>query len=234
MKTSHAISMLLGVLMLSSVGAARMLTPTVKVADQHAKINLETMIPRDFGEWHTDVNAGGNVVPSPDVQANLDKIYDQILSRTYVNERGEAIMLTITYGASQTQELKAHRQEVCYAAQGFDIQGLEHPLLPVAGRQVPVTRMFAIKGERMEPVTYWFTMGDQVVLSRTERLMVQLKYSFSGVIPDGLLVRVSSLSRDPRQGYQDQAAFLDQLVGRLGKAASDKLLGVDGNRPDIR
>ena len=234
MNKNRAVSLLLAGLMLSSGGAAHLLTPTVKVADQRARVDLERMVPRSFGDWRVDPNAGANVLPSPDTQANLDKIYDQILSRTYINSRGEGMMLTITYGSAQTQELKAHRQEVCYAAQGFDIQGLEHPLLPVAGRQVPVTRMLAAKGERKEPVTYWFTMGDQVVLSRTERLMVQLKYAFSGVIPDGMLVRVSSLTADPQQGYAAQRAFLDQMVSGLDKDATDKLLGIDGNRPDIR
>ncbi|MYN47373.1 EpsI family protein [Pseudoduganella sp. FT93W] len=234
MNKNRAISLLLGVLMCSSALAAYVLTPKVKVADQHARIDLETMVPRAFGDWQVDPNAGGNVLPSPDAQATLEKIYDQILTRTYVNSRGEAMMLTITYGSAQTQELKAHRQEVCYAAQGFEIQGLEHPTLPIAGRQVPVTRMFAAKGERKEPVTYWFTMGDQVVLSRTERLLVQVKYAFSGVIPDGMLVRVSNLKRNPQQGYEEQRVFLDQMMSTLNKDATDKLLGIDGHRPDIR
>ncbi len=164
-------------------------------------------------------------MPTPDVQANLDKIYDQILSRTYVNDKGERIMLTITYGSSQTQDLRAHRQEVCYSAQGFEISSLSHDELSISGHPVAATRMFAEKGQRKEPVTYWFTMGDQVVLSRTERFLVQLKYSFSGLIPDGVLVRVSSINQDQNAAFNLQTAFLNEMMPKLDYPVMTKLLG---------
>jgi len=225
MKKSLVTSLVLGVLMLSAGVATKALTPTVKMADREAPLNLNRVVPEQFGDWHVDPDAQANVVPSPDVKANLDKIYDQILSRTYINSRGERMMLTITYGSQQTQDLRAHRQEVCYAAQGFAINALTHETIDVAGHKVPVTRMFAEKEQRKEPVTYWFTMGNQVVLSRTERFMVQLKYSVAGVIPDGLLVRVSNLSGDPATAYALQHAFLNQLMATVDKTASVKLLG---------
>ncbi|MES2159770.1 MAG: exosortase-associated protein EpsI, B-type [Pseudomonadota bacterium] len=227
MKRTFQVSLLLTALMLSSVGAARLLTPTAKIADQGPRVNLEAMIPASFGDWRIDPNAGASVIPSPGTQAELDKIYDQILSRSYINSRGEGIMLTITYGSSQTQELKAHRQEVCYGAQGFEINNLSHEVLEISHRPVPVTRMFAVKGPRTEPVTYWFTMGDRVVLSRLERLVVQLKYSFAGVIADGMLVRVSNLTPDAQAGYALHRAFLNDLAGALDRDAAGKLLGAN-------
>lgn len=225
MKPTIVVSLILAALMLSSAGAARLLTPTAKIADQRPQVNLERTIPPQFGDWKVDLEAAAGVLPSPDTQANLDKIYDQVLSRTYVNSDGERIMLTITYGSAQTQELKAHRQEVCYGAQGFEIRGLSDAVLQVARRTVPVTRMFAIKGARTEPVTYWFTMGDQVVIGRLERLLVQIKYSFSGVIPDGMLIRVSSITPDAEQGYRAQAAFVDQLMAHVDGNMATQLLG---------
>jgi EpsI family protein len=225
MNKNLIVSSLLAVLMLSSAGAARLLTPTAKIADQREKVNLETMIPERFGDWEVDRNAGAAVAPSADTQANLDKLYDQILSRTYVNRDGEMIMLTITYGSSQTQDLKAHRQEVCYGAQGFEISQLSNDTLQIAQRPVPVTRMLAVKGARSEPVTYWFTMGDQVVMGRLERLMVQVKYSFSGVIPDGMLVRVSNLTPSASAGFATQQAFLNQLMTHVDGRAATQLLG---------
>lgn len=225
MKKNLVTSLVLGALMLSAGAVTKALTPTAKLADREAPLNLKQIVPEQFGDWHVDPEAQSNVLPSPDVQANLDRIYDQILSRTYVNGRGERMMLTITYGSQQTQDLRAHRQEVCYAAQGFQIEQLSHETIDVAGHKVPVTRMFAQKDQRKEPVTYWFTMGNQVVLSRTERFMVQLKYSVAGVIPDGLLVRVSSLNANSAEGYALQQAFLNQLMSKVDKTASVKLLG---------
>jgi hypothetical protein len=99
----------------------------------------------------------------------------------------------------QSDALKAHRQEVCYAAQGFEIRALEHGALSTAGRTIPVTRMLAVQGERSEPVTYWFTMGDRVVLGRAERLRVQLENGFARRIPTACWCasRASRPSRAP-------------------------------------
>jgi hypothetical protein len=54
-------------------------------------------------------------------------------------------------------------------------------------------RMRAIRDERSEPVTYWFTMGDRVVRGRLERLGVQLREGFAGRIPDGIPLHVAVL-----------------------------------------
>lgn len=225
MKKTVLISFTAAALMITSAALTKAITPTVKLADHQAPFKLETAIPKHFGHWRVDEESGANVMPTPDVQANLDKIYDQILSRTYVNEKGERIMLTITYGSSQTQDLRAHRQEVCYSAQGFEINSLAHEELSIFGHPVSATRMFAEKGQRKEPVTYWFTMGDQVVLSRTERFLVQLKYSFSGLIPDGVLVRVSSINQDKSAAYDLQMAFLNEMMPVLEAPVISKLLG---------
>src|SRR5260370_41512085 len=110
-------------------------------------------------------------------------------------------MVTMGDGGDQSDALKAQRQEVCYAAQGFRIDAVGDGTLGAAGRTIPVTRMLAVRGERSEPVTYWFTMGDRVVLGRFERLRVQLSSGLAGRIPDGMLVRISSLSADPARAY---------------------------------
>src|SRR6185436_18346520 len=146
-----------GLAALAMAGAA-VATPAIKPVPAHVPIDLERVIPASFGDWRLDPDTEP-VAPTPDVQAKLDLIYNQIVSRTYVNAAGERMMLTVAYGGDQSDALKAHRQESCYAAQGFEIRGLEHGALAVSGRTIPVTRMVAVRGERIEPVTYWFTMG---------------------------------------------------------------------------
>ena len=160
-------------------------------------VRLDELIPANFDGWQEDRSVVP-VAPSPDVQAALEQIYDQILARTYVNDRGERMMLVVAYGGDQSDSLKAHRQEVCYAAQGFSIRSVKNESLHVAGMNLPLVRLLAVKGRRSEPVTYWFTMGDRIAISRTDRLLTQIRYGLSGRIPDGLLVRVSSLSRSRR------------------------------------
>jgi EpsI family protein len=224
MKLFSVKHLFVGLAMLAAAGLSIAMKPTIKAADSGPKVNLESMIPVQFDDWKVDPTVV-QIQPSPDVQQNLDSIYDQILSRTYVNTDGDRMMLTITYGGSQTDKLKAHRQEVCYSAQGFQIKELMNQAVKIGQSTIPVTRMLAVHGSRSEPVTYWFTMGDRVVLSSFERLMVQLKYGLTGEIPDGMLVRVSNLSTDPARAYKAHIAFVRDLISHMREQDSRRLVG---------
>ena len=216
--------MLAGAALCAAALAAIALKPTSAAAD--AAIDLETIIPASFGEWVAQPAASA-IVPAPDVEANLARLYSQIVSRTYVNSRGERVLLMVAYGGDQSDALKAHRQEVCYAAQGFNIRELSHGALPVFGRTIPVTRMHAVRGRRSEPVTYWFTMGDQVVIGRLERLVVQLRYGLAGWVPDGLLVRVSTFDSDPAHAYGRHGEFLGALLDGMKRSDLPRVIGSD-------
>jgi EpsI family protein len=76
-------------------------------------------------------------------------------------------------------------------------------------------------GARMEPVTYWFTMGDQAVQGRFERRLAELKAGLTGQIPDGLLFRVSSIDAEPKRAYAEQDRFVTELLSAV--AAPDRL-----------
>jgi EpsI family protein len=182
------------------------------------------MVPRAFGDWSIDPEIVP-VPPTADVKAKLDRIYSQTVSRTYVNAAGDHMMLTVAYGGDQSDALKAHRQEVCYTAQGFTIHDLHGGELAAQGGSIPVTRMLATRAERSEPVTYWFTMGDRVVRGRFERLAMQLREGLKGRIPDGMLVRVSSISTDPQAAYAAQQAFVAALLASMPPAERTRLAG---------
>jgi len=216
--------LVIGLAMLMAFGMSIVMKPTVKAADKGPKINLEAMIPAEFGDWKIDPIVI-QVKPSPDVQQNLNAIYDQILTRTYVNSQGERMMLSIAYGGAQTDQLKAHRQEVCYSAQGFQIKSLISQAVKIGQSTIPITRMLAVMGSRSEPVTYWFTMGDRVVLSSFERLVVQLKYGLTGEIPDGMLVRISNISTDPARAYEAHIAFVRDLISHMREQDARRLVG---------
>jgi exosortase B len=208
----------------TAIAAIALMTPALVPQPVVRPIDLQAILPAAFGDWRLDP-ALAPIAPTPDVQARLDRLYDAIAARTYVNSAGERMMLTVAYGGDQSDALKAHRQEVCYSAQGFSISGLERGRLAAAGRSIPVTRFVAVHGARSEPVTYWFTMGDRVVLGRLERLRVQLAAGFAGRVPDGMLVRVSSLSRDPRAAYAAQRGFVASLLAAMPAGARERLVG---------
>lgn len=213
------------VLMLGAAAASVFAIPTKKFADTRPAIDLQLAIPKQFGDWRLDTSIVP-IPPSPDQQSVLNEIYDQIVSRTYVNSRGERVMLSVTYGSRQNQQMRAHRQEVCYSAQGFKITNLEHLNLDLKnGAQIPGTRMVATQGSRVEPVTYWFTMGDQVVMTYAGRELAQLKFALSGYVPDGYLVRVSSLDRTPADGFARQMEFANALMLHVDPELRKRLTG---------
>ena len=207
------------------MSGAALAAPQLKpVRAEGAAPDLDRLVPATFGDWSIDP-AVVPVAPSADVQAKLDRIYGATLSRTYVNPRGERMMLVVAYGGDQSDALKAHRQEVCYAAQGFQVSGLDEARIEAGGRAIPATRMLAVLGDRSEPVTYWFTMGDRVVRGRLERLGVQLAAGLRGGVPDGLLVRVSSLSTDVPAAYSAQQRFIDALLAAVPAGTATRLAG---------
>jgi len=218
-------SLIAGVLMLSTAGATVYLTPTQRLVAKEDALVLEDLVPKQFGDWTMDPNAIA-VVPSEDTRELVAKIYDQTLNRTYVNSQGERIMLSIAYGGSQTRQLRAHRQEVCYTAQGFQISNLQQAAFEINRTTIRGTRMVATQGNaRVEPVTYWFTMGDTVVQNYLDRQVAQLKYALSGVIPDGYLYRVSSISADAADAFRKQDAFSSQLLKQVDPRLAKRLLG---------
>jgi EpsI family protein len=207
--------------MTSISGLSVLLKPQKREANVVA---FETMIPANFGDWEIDPSIIP-IKPTPDAQANLDQIYDQLVTRTYKNSQSKQIMLTVAYGSQQTDKLKAHRQEVCYAAQGFRISELAKSSMDISNRVVPITRFMATQGYRKEPVSYWFTVGNAVVDSQFERLLSQVRYGFLGEIPDGLLVRISSLHNEPKLAYQDHDLFAAALISNLPSKDQQRFVG---------
>jgi EpsI family protein len=216
------VSWIAGLAMLCCAGLASAWRP---VAVAHTGFQLEALIPVQFGAWRLDTSVVP-IAPTPDVQENLDKLYGQIVSRAYLNDRGERMMLVVAYGGDQSDSLKAHRQEVCYAAQGFNVRDVHGDVLKVQGGSVPLVRMHAQKDSRSEPVSYWFTMGDRVVIGRADRLLAQIGYGLAGKIPDGLLVRVSNVSRDVSASYLAQDDFMRALLSTLAPTDRQRIAGV--------
>ncbi|MBY0474998.1 MAG: EpsI family protein [Nitrosomonas sp.] len=224
MNKSLIINILIGVLMVSSGALTMAFTPTEKIADQQEKINLETMIPDKFGDWQID----RTIVPlqvDAETQANLDKIYNQTLARTYVNSQGERIMLSVAYGGDQSDNLSVHKPEVCYYAQGFEIKKIFPGELLTQYGKLPIKRLLAIKGNRNEPITYWVTVGNKAVLPGFDQKLQQLRYGLTGNIPDGILVRISSIDNDNDVAYQLQAIFIQDLLLAVNVNERVRLIG---------
>lgn len=217
---------LLAVLMLVAAGLSFMLTPRLLMADNRPATPLEQIIPTQFGEWRERVDRSARVV-DPQIQAELRRIYTQIVTRTYVNQRGQEVMLSVAYGKDQSDTTQVHYPEVCYPAQGFQLQSNVAATLVTANGSIPVRRLeTSLENQRFEPVTYWTTVGDVAVASRLDKKLAEMRYGFHGQIPDGLLFRVSSINRDAAQAFAVQDSFVQQLLAHLDHASRLRLAGL--------
>jgi EpsI family protein len=200
-------------------------TPVLKLADQGRKLDLERVFPSMFGDWRIDENLPV-ILPSPEIQAKLDRIYNQVLSRTYINGLGERVMLSVAYGGDQSDGTSAHKPEVCYPAQGFQILANRRQSLNIGSYQIGVRQLVSQLGSRVEPITYWIVTGNQVVTSAIEQKLAQIRFGIRGLIPDGLLVRVSSIDRDVDRAFRTQQTFIQSIVMGMDESQRSRVAGI--------
>jgi EpsI family protein len=211
--------------MTGAAALAKVGVPKKKIADQW-ETDLEKMFPAQFDDWQVDRSLPV-ILPAPDVQARLDAIYNQVLARTYVNSHtGDRVMLSVAYGGDQSDGMQAHLPEVCYPAQGFDLSSASSAAWTLDGRRVPVKRLNTRLGGRFEPVTYWLTLGETVAAGRFELKLNQMRYGLRGWVPDGMLVRLSTIDRDAAHAYAVHEEFAASLAKAVDPNWRSRIFGV--------
>ncbi len=224
MKKPAIISLIMGILMVLSSVLSILAKPTPKDTDSQEQFNLETIIPKGFDGWKVDMSFAEPLV-SPDVKGEINEIYNQTLSRTYINSQGERVMLVIAYGRDQSVDLQVHRPEICYAAGGFDIKNMTKMFVDTTFGRIPVMRLVAQQGNRNEPVTYWIKIGNSLTSGWFEEKWATLSYELTGQVPDGLLFRVSTISNDEQKSYRIQQTFLTNLLTSMQSGDRHWLVG---------
>lgn len=213
-------------LMLSSATLAWLLIPRHSMAELNRHLALQTAIPTSFGGWKSMPSNHQSIV-DPQQRVLLDALYSQTLSRTYVNSLGDRIMLSIAYGESQAGEIEMHRPEVCYVAQGFTLKSVGSAELAYSptDRPLPLQRLMARAGDRLEPITYWMRVGDKVVASGSQQQIARVSQGLSGWIVDGILVRVSSLTEQNEAAYKLHEQFMQDLLQSVDSETRKFLIG---------
>jgi EpsI family protein len=203
--------------------------PSAKAADKGNVISLETMVPKAFGDW-TLLPDQNVAVVNPQTTELLNKLYSQLLTRTYVNRDGYRIMVSMAYGDDQRGGLQAHRPEVCYPAQGFKLGQVKDGTLPTAFGNIEVRRLSTVmttsQWTRNEPVTYWLTVGDQVIRNAWDKRIAQIRLGLTGQIPDGLLFRISSIDPDDARAFAMQQKFVADMMAAVPPDARRQLSGL--------
>jgi EpsI family protein len=218
--------------MVLGAAAAWWLTPRLEAAN--GLPTLAEAIPTTFGEWKEIHTTAAPVDPAGEAREGTDahQLYDEVLLRTYANSRGETVLLALAYGKNQRQELKVHRPELCYIAQGFRV--LRHVptafAIPVgAGTPVTGVRMLVEAPGRVEAVSYWIRIGRTYSENAWRTRYHIFHEGLKGHILDGILVRASQIvpgSEDANpKSYELQEQFLADLIRSLSPQAGHLLLG---------
>jgi EpsI family protein len=215
---------LLLALMLLSAGLGAALRPTLFLADELPTINLSAMIPTAFGEWQ-ELPLTMTQIVNPQQRETLERVYSETLSRTYVNADGYRVMLSVAYGKNQSKGLELHSPEVCYPAQGFMLTNRYKAELRIMSKPLQSTRLETNLGQRYEPVSFWMAIGDSVTYGSVQKRLVELRYAMTGHIPDGMLVRVSSIDRETERAYATQARFANEMIAAIAPENRHRFVG---------
>ena len=201
-------SVALGVGFAVTAGVAAAVTPRRHEGSIGAA-RLDDVVPTRAGPYR--VAEGGPLV-LPEQQAITD-VYDQVLARTYAADGLPAIMLLIAYGAAQSGLMTVHRPEVCYASAGFSIRNDRPAAIPL-GLVAPIAAktFLALREDRAEQVLYWTRISDAFPRDMNAQRLIMLERGLSGVIPDGVLVRCSTLGSDQQAGTAAMESFARALV----------------------
>ncbi len=214
---------LIGSSLFAAAGAAAALTPRTRLVLLGDR-KLEDVIPKTVGNWH-HVESSAFVLPkTPGSLA--DRLYSQTLSRLYLSQQNQPVMLVIAYGAVQNDLLQLHRPEACYAAVGFTISESKPATVNLGHNALlPVRDLTARSDSRVEPISYWTRIGDDLPTSGSEQRMVKLRQQIKGFLSDGILVRLSTVAEPSDAIFAELALFGTTLVQAMRPADRAVLIG---------
>lgn len=182
---------------------------------------LDDLVPKQIGGWQFNTASGLVLPPSDQLR---DKIYSQLLTRVYVRDGQPPVMLLIAYSGSQDGTLQVHRPEVCYPASGYRLTRVEPHTLPLApGITLPTREIVAETDVRREQLVYWTRQGSHFPTTWGEQRRAVIAENFAGIIPDGVLVRLSSAGNGVLTPLLD--AFARDLYQAVGPRMRQVLLG---------
>jgi EpsI family protein len=159
------------------------------------------------------------VVPPNDQLSRA--LYSNLLTRVYADGENPPVMLLVAQSGSQTGVLQIHRPETCYTAGGYHISPVTPQPIQVGPRVVPANSMDASADGMVEHVLYWTRVGNRMPASWKQQRLAVAEQNIRGIIPDAILVRVSTVSDDANSARETLQAFVRSLIGSLPPSRRD-------------
>lgn len=211
---------LIGGAFLAATTAGFALKPR-RTENQLGTAKLDDLVPKQFAGWEFNT-ASGLVLPPADQLR--DKIYSQLLTRVYIREGSAPVMLLIAYSGAQDGTVQVHRPEVCYPASGYRLTNVApHTTVLAPGIAVPTREILAETDVRREQLIYWTRLGTHFPRTWGDQRTAVIAENFAGIIPDGVLVRMSSAGNGMLTPLLD--TFARDLYRAVGARMRQVLLG---------
>lgn len=213
------------VLMVGSVALAEMAKPRKYWADVIGDPHYDSLIPAKFGDWQAMPNSGKAMV-NPVQEENLMRLYSETFARAYQNRKNKrVIMLSIAYGRDQANDTQLHTPEACYPSQGFRIENrTEHAVDSSFGMVESVRLMTTMGSRRTEPLTFFVRVGDEVARGSRDRNLARIRMAIKGYRVDGMLFRVSEVTKQ-EGAYALQDQFIRDLLVSLNPEGRRRIIG---------
>ena len=210
--------------LLAAAGVAAALTPRNNVVLLAPGQQLEKVVPQRVGGW-TAVPSDLFVLPKTEGSLS-DRLYNQTVTRLYQSPTALPVMLVMAYGSVQNDTLQLHRPETCYTAVGFEIGSSRVENVDVGGRAlVPVRELTATAEQRTEPIVYWTRIGDSLPTTGREQRWSKLEQQVAGIIPDGILVRMSTVGDPSDATFAGLRSFAAAMLTAVAPADRAVLVG---------
>lgn len=202
---------LLGLLFCSAAGLAAWRQPD-RHLDYLGRDKLDDVIPKEIGPWKF-VAASGLVVPPNDQLSRA--LYSNLLTRVYSDGVNPPVMLLVAQSGSQTGILQIHRPETCYTASGYQISPVTPEPVQIGSKVVPVNSMDATADGFVEHVIYWTRIGNSMPASWKQQRIAVAEQNLRGILPDAILVRVSTVRNDADGARATLQSFVRSLINAV-------------------
>lgn len=187
---------------------------------------IESSLPWAFGAWSAEKSSD---YIGPELAGAVTRaLYSELVPRTYFNsETGDGVMMLAAYGDTQSDLLQLHRPEFCYPAVGFNLRLSQPTQVPLVGKtSLPGRRVVAFTEERTENIIYWTRMGEALPQSAGEQRNTRIAQSIEGIIPDGILMRLSVLG-ESQHGFSVLERFIPPMLRAIPMAQRKAFIGTN-------
>lgn len=207
----------LGLAAASGIAQARLPVP---VTPRIKEKQFTALIPNRIGNFTFDSESGLVLPPS---DALSDRLYDNLVTRTYSNAEGQMVMLLVAYNNKQDGVLQIHRPEICYPAGGYTLTSVDPIDVPITPTSTLPGQIFGANGEsRNEVVLYWTRVGEKYPRRWLDQRWAVAEANLRGIVPDGVLARVSTIGND----FADTTPILTTFIRDLHRASDPRMRGL--------